>query len=417
MMSRLTQIQWVSKVFWILAIVAILIWTMVPGYVVGWDLRVYGDAIKTLSAGHDPYADGSMIQRIFHADGPHPPGTPEPFTYIYPPLTLPLLRLIGKLPLGLSAAIYWVLFALAVLGTIRVGLALVEEGERPVFMLLAPVAVFFPGLLQNDTLFSGNVASVLYGAVLTAALVGWRRGDWRWFYGLTLLASCFKAPMLSLLAIPIFSARRQWIPAGATGAAGCLLFAVQPLIWPVLFRHYLEAVELRFSFNHDVGSSAAGLLADLLYNRVPYSVTSGVFYLFYGSLVVAALWVLSRLYLNGCFSLQQWAPVLLLGTLLLNPRIIEYDIAPMTIPMALIAWRFFANGRKVGPTVVLSVVFFTVINVLAARWNWKALACLEMFGLFVAGCCDLWRFPRSEPSIEELREIGLETTACIQLER
>lgn len=413
MTSQLTRIQWVSRVFWVLAITAILIWSMVPSYLVGWDLRVYGDAIKSLQAGHDPYVDGTTIQRIFHAQGPHPPGTGTPFTYVYSPLTLPLVGLIGKLPINLTAAIYWVLFGIGVFAAIRVGLALVEERERPVFMLLAPVAFFFPGLLQNDVLFSGNIAYILYGAILTAALVGWRRGDWRWFYGLTLLASCFKAPMLSLLAIPVFSARRQWIPAGLTGAAGCVLFGMQPLIWPALFRHYLEAVELQFSFNHDFSSSPAGLLADVLYDRIPYSVTSGVFYLFYGALVAGALWVLSRRFLNGAFSLQQWAPVLLLGTLLLNPRIMEYDIAPMTIPIALIMWRFFASGRKLGPAVLLSAFFLTAINVLAARWDWRAVACLEMLGLFLAGCCDLWQQSTVEPSRAELREIGLETTADV----
>lgn len=413
MTSRWTRIQWVSRIFWVLAMVAILIWSMVPGYTVGWDLRVYGAAIQSLRAGHDPYLDGVAIQRVFHASQPHAPGTPTPFTYVYSPLTLPLIGLIGKLPLNPIAAVYWALFALGVLAAIRVGLTLTEESERPVFMLLAPLVSFFPALLEHDVIFSGNIAYVLYGAVLTAALVGWRRGDWRWFYGMTLLASCLKAPLLSLLAIPVFSARRQWVPAVVTGAAGCLLFGIQPLIWPVLFRHYLEAVELQFSFNHDFSSSPAGLLADVLYDQVPYAVTSGVFYLFYGSMVAAALWLLSRRYLAGAFTLERWAPVLLLGTLLLNPRIMEYDIAPMTLPMGLIAWRFFANGRKVGPTLMLSAFFFAGLNVLAKRWDWRSVVCLEMVGLFLAGCCDLWQMPVTEGGEEELRELGMETTARV----
>ncbi len=46
----------------------------------------------------------------------------------------------------------------------------------PVFALLAPAAIFFPGLLQNDVFFSGNVACILYALVLLGAVVGWRAG-------------------------------------------------------------------------------------------------------------------------------------------------------------------------------------------------------------------------------------------------
>ena len=89
----------------------------------------------------------------------------------------------------------------------------------------------------------------------------------------------------------------------------------------MLFRHYLQAVELQFSFNHDFSSSPAGLVADALYDVIPYQITSAGFYLFYGSGVFAVLLYLSRRYFAGEFSLKQWAPVVLTGTLLLNPRI------------------------------------------------------------------------------------------------
>ena len=39
------------------------------------------------------------------------------------------------------------------------------------------------------------------------------------------------------------------------------------------------------------------------------------------------------------FSRDLWLPVALVGTFLLNPRIMKYDMAALTIPMLLIAWR------------------------------------------------------------------------------
>jgi hypothetical protein len=226
-------------------------------------------------------------------------------------------------------------------------------------------------------------------------VLGWRRGQWTWFYAAVLLASCCKAPMLSLLAIPVFSARRQWWPVAVTGAAGVGLFLLQPLIWPELFQHYLEAVELQFSFNHDFSSSPAGLLADKLYYRVPYQVTSAVSYAVYALVVLLVLWSLSRRYLAGRIAFTQWMPVLLLGTILLNPRIMEYDIAPVTLLMAVVTWRLAGwAGGTLRRTIVLAAVFFAVINLLAApifaSHYWRLIACCALVGEFGLGAWMVW---------------------------
>jgi len=221
----------IPRVFWVLSVTAILIWSLVPGYVVGWDLNVYKAAIVSLRNGHDPYADAIAIQRVFHAQllAEHRtlgPGMAPPFSYVYSPITLPLLRWVGHVPFGASAVVYWLFYVWSVAAAVWVGWWAVEERERRAFAVLVPVAVFFPGLLQQDVFFSGNVAFILYGCALVAALAGWRRGNWGWFYVAALIASCFKAPLLTLLAIPVLSARKQWVPAGVTAALGFGLFVM-----------------------------------------------------------------------------------------------------------------------------------------------------------------------------------------------
>ena len=72
-----------------------------------------------------------------------------------------------------------------------------------------------------------------------------------------------------------------------------------------------------------------------------------IFYLCYAIPLFALLFALSRRYLQGSFTLRQWAPVLLVGVILFNPRILEYDVAPITLPLTLIAWRFFAGFTAV----------------------------------------------------------------------
>ncbi len=247
----------------------------------------------------------------------------------------------------------------------------------------------FPGLLESGVVLGGNIAYVLYPAVLLCAAVGWRRGDWRWFYAAVLAASCVKAPMLSLIAIPILSARRQWIPAGLTAVAGVALFAGQPLIWPTLFKNYLQAVDLQFLYNRDFGCSPAGLLSDILYtHNIPYSPAGLIFYLCYAVPLLALLWHLSRKYLDGDFSLAEWIPVLLVGVILLNPRIMEYDVAPLTLLMALIAWRFFARFTSTAKTIVCMAVLVVMTNGVAA-FGWYVRKLVNgplLILLFAAGC-------------------------------
>ncbi len=362
---------------WTLTLVTLVIWAKLGG--VGWDVDIYRAGMHSLRAGHDPYIDATSVQRLFHEQLLANPklllAQDPPFSYVYSPMTLPLLRLIAAIPGWLSGGAYCVLYFAAALAQVWVTFRAVERSERPYFRYLAPVAIFFPGFLANATIMSGNVAYLLYAMVLVAAVLGWQRGIWRWFYLATLAASCVKAPLLSLVVIPILSARRQWLPVVCTGAAGIALFAVQPVVWPTLFRHYLEAVDLQFRFNRDFGCSPAGLFGDVLYSHgIAYSPASMIFFVAYAIPLFALLIYLSRLYLRGSFSLAQWMPVMLVGVILLNPRIMEYDTAPIALPLALIAWRLLARWTRPPRRIAcLSLLFLAANSVGTLSWNIRKL--------------------------------------------
>lgn len=400
-------------IFWFLALLSITIWSLLPGADIGWDLKVYHNALNSLRAGHDPYLDGMAVQRIFHAHLAEHRNDAPPYTYVYSPLTLPLLRVLLHLPLAWVGMVYWTLYALGTLAALVLGWRCVRERERPVFALLAPAAVFFPGLLQHDTFLSGNVATILYGVVLAAAWVGWTRGRWLPFYAAVVLASCFKAPLLSLVVIAPFSARGHWIRAGLTAAAGVLLFAMQPHIWPSLFQHYLQAVDLQFSFNRDFSSSPAGLVANALFRQFDYHKVSLIAYLLYA---VPVFWVLFRLgvlYRAQRLHLQQWMPLVLVGTVLLNPRIMEYDVAPITLPLALLGYRFFAGEGSVRKGCWGLGTVFAVANVLAAlkpSLLWRPVEGTLLLCLFAAGTVQAFRSMEAEATraSPELASAGLE---------
>lgn len=397
-MPRRTTVDWlIPVVFWILAIAAVpLWWVFDPGN--GWDAKVYRDAIHSLQAGHDPYADGIAAQSAFYAQIEIPAHSPPPYVYVYAPLTLPLLRMAGALPESVYTWGYWLLYGAAVLAQLWVTMQAAEPKERRFLVYVAPAAAFFPGLLQNDTLKCGNIAYILYGLVFLAALNGWRRGRWHWFYAATLAASVVKAPLLTLLAIPVLSARRQWLPAGAAAAVGVGMFAMQMWLWPTYFRNYLRAVELQFSYNHDFGLSPVGLFSRALSDLgLPYSRVTGLFYILYALPLAGILFYLARQYFDGKFSLERWMPVMLAGVILLDPRIMEYDVAPITLLLALILWRaassFTSNARATVicclSFVVLNAIVFLARNAGVQTKGWRDIeGCLLVF-LFAAGSANL----------------------------
>lgn len=371
----------------------------------GWDLNVYRRAIDSLRAGHDPYIDSMAAQRAYFGQARHAADDP-PFGFVYPPVTLPILRAAGALPAWLSSSMYWLLSIAGALAEIWVALLAVEERERSFFLYLAPITIFFPGLLANGIFLGVNVAYILYGAVLLAAVIGWRRERWGWFYLAVLVASCVKAPMLSLVAIPLFSARKQWVPAMATAGAGVALFACSAMAWPVLFAHQMEAVDLQVRLFRDFGSSPAGLFSTMLLDHGRFSpALSMLCYLAYAVPVFLVLRALSQRYFAGEFSFTQWMPVLLVGVLLLNPRLIEYDLAVVTLPLALIAWRSLASmGTPRRASVWLAVALVAMNGAALASWTmWKFTEGPLLVACFVAGTTGLLKEARVV-EIEELWE-------------
>ncbi len=386
----LTRSRAIAVTFWVLALAAIPLWTHYDKP--GWDIVFYRNAITALHAGHDPYLDAMAVQQAFHATlAQHPNDTP-PYSYVYSPMTLSLLRFLGALPVWLSGSLYWLAVAVGAFVPVFVLLRVKAESDAAFFRIVAPVAIFFPGLLAQDTVLSGNVAFVLYGIVLLGAYIGWRKNIWLWCYLAVLIASVFKAPLLCLVAIPLFSARKQWLPTTITAVLGLGLFAVQSLLWPSLFHHFLQAVELQFSYNRDFGSSPAGVFSYIITGHgVPYSPYSEIFYLAYAIVLFATLLYLSRKFLDGAFTLAQWVPVLLLGVVMLNPRLMEYDLAPLALPMALIGWRFTRRLSDSSAAVAIYFSIFLAANLIGAGINgcWKPTECILLVASFVAGCWTL----------------------------
>jgi hypothetical protein len=299
-----------------------------------WDLTIYQQAMQWLRNGLDPYATGQARQIAEHARGHYA------FTYVYPPVTMVFLRILNHIPSLPGRLLYWTMYAAGFGCQLWAGTHLARPSERKLLQYLLPLVVFFPGLIPNEVILSGNIAIPLYGAVWVGAVRGWKQERWGVFYAAVLAASLFKLPLLTLLAIPVLMGAAQFLNSAITAAGALALFFAQRLIWPKEFAEYLSDVQLQFTLNHDFGRGLVGIFCRVL-NAMgrPFTTASTVFYLVYAALVFVVLASFAQSYRRKEVEGSTWMTVLLTGTILLNPRIMSYDALSATLPMMLLVVR------------------------------------------------------------------------------
>lgn len=329
----------------------------------GWDAQGYWKAAQAVHHDSDPYAEDLVALQAFHTRLASNPAERPPFVYVYSPMTLPFLRLLAVFPRWLLGLLYWTAVATGVLLQLWAGFQMADQRERRWLALMLPAIIFFPGLITDDAILSGNVAYPLYGVILAAATAGWKHGRWSWYYIAVLAASIFKTPFLVFLAFPILMesgrdrdsdsdrGKRQWVPSATTAVIGVLIFAAQIRLWPGLFREYLSSLRLVFDYLHDFGYGPAGTVGRALWRRgLPSALATTILHLLVVCALAVVLLFLARRVREWKLPREAWVPVALVGTALLNPRIMKYDLAAITIPMLLIGGRAlrFALGRSVG---------------------------------------------------------------------
>lgn len=362
----------------------VLLWVGAVGSLVGmshyipscWDLTIYQQAMQWLRDGLDPYAIGQARQIAEHARGHYA------FTYVYPPVTMVILRILNHIPSLPGRLLYWTMYAGGFGCQLWAVSQLARPSERTLLRYVLPVAVFFPGLFPNEIILSGNLAIPLYGAVWMGAVRGWKQERWGVFYAAVLAASLFKLPLLTLLAIPVLMGTAEFLNSVMTAAGALALFFAQRLIWPKEFAEYLGDVQMQFTLNHDFGRSPAGILGQILSAMGrPFTTASTVFYLVYGALIFVVLASFAQSYRRKEVEGSTWMTVLLTGTILLNPRIMFYDALAITVPMLLLVVRGWQS--RAGRWCLLAGAAATACAYVAGQDN--AGDAILLVSVFVAG--------------------------------
>ena len=423
--SLIQHVRWFSRprliaLFWMGAVITLIVMACVGPF--GWDVPPRWKAIQAVHHGSDPYAEELVaLQAWFHNRSAFNPAEHPPFVYGYSPMTLPLLRVLAVFPGWLLGLLCGAAIATGAGLQLWVGFRMADRRERRWLALMLPAIIFFPGLITDDAILGGNVVYLLYGVVLAAAPAGWKRGRWSWYYIAVLAASVFKLPFLTLLAFPVLVDKRQWFPSGMTALAGVLIFASQMRLWPSMFQEYLLTLRLMLDTGNSFGFGPAGTLGRALWMRgLPFSSATTIVYLVFACVVGIVLLFLARRVREWDLPRETWIPIALVGTFLLNPRIMKYDIAAITVPMLLIGWRALrwaldgpdderlgdnthgAGQQRYSRTLILvaSACFLAPNVIMVAGPTWVPEEPVRLVLLLVIFAMGAWSLYQSRPEVQ-----------------
>jgi len=339
-----------------------------------WDLRVTTEALRYLRLGLDPYAASIAHEQAEAALG-H-----RVFIYWYPPVSILLLRIINIIPAIMRSLMFWAVYVaglgLQMWGASRYAL----PSERHKLRFLFPLTLFFPAFVPSDSILSGNLAIPMYGAIMAASVRGWRDGRWGWFYGAVLASSLLKPPMLVWLAVPLLIGSAQLVPSALAAACGVDAFIVQRIIWPERFASFMVSI-------HHALPSETSYSAVAVFYRIPHKLGPlpprmvAVFYVMFSMAVFALLAYFAYQCKRGNIAGQNLAAVALLATAILAPRLKEYDLLPLTIPMAVILLRAIGSRVAAGIFVLGAGM---VVAVLATGHLW-AVDFISVMTVFLIG--------------------------------
>jgi hypothetical protein len=347
------------------------------------DLRVSSEAMHYLRMGVDPYVASLARQKaeaaLGHSKGEAALGH-HVFVYLYPPISIEFLKVLNMVPAWPRAAIFWIAYAVGFGLQLWAGSRFAPAAERRMLRFVFPLVMFFPAFVPSDTLVSGNIAIPMYGAVLAAAVRGWHKGRWGVFFGVILASSLMKPPILVWLAVPLLLGAGQLTPTIAAALCGVGLFAVQKFLWAQRFAEFMSSI--RYTLPLEINYSIVAMFGKFLeFIGHPSDRAAAAFYVSFSLAVFGILAYFARELRRKKVAEQNFAAVVLVSTALFAPRLKEYDLLPLTIPMALIVLRGVQNP---GARIVL-ILGAVGVGVALITGRLTAVDTISVVTVFLAG--------------------------------
>jgi hypothetical protein len=350
-----------------------------------WDAHVYAHAIRAIETGGDPYARET------------------PLMYVYPPVFLYGARALRYLIHGELAWKLYLLLNLSAVIAIPVVIAtryLRSHWLNAGCALL--ISTFHPFFTSAFSFFSGNLANVLYALVLLAGVPGVRKNRWACFYVTLVGAAAIKIPMLAFLLLPLLVGEGQVVPSLFTGLTVLILNGAQRVLILGAYHGYLDAARFQLLVRNDVGLGLFATLFRLVHRsaHLPQSLPYAAHVVFFASLAAGLCWAHKR---GVPASMRNWwISLVLLLSVLCNPRVLAYDIALIIVPLAFLTVEMLGAclARKLPPMLLAGCVVAAIIALARSPLNFYyffSIACFPIAAYL--------RFTSSNPA----HDIALET--------
>ena len=378
------------------------------------DLRPYSEAMHYLRMGVDPYA--AILARQKAEDAPehdkaeaalgHDKGEAafghRVFGYLYPPISIEFLKVLNMVPAWLRGAMFWIAYAVGFGLQLWAGSRFALEAERRMLRFIFPLVMFFPAFVPSDTLLSGNIAIPMYGAVLAAAARGWHTQRWGAFFGVVLASSLLKPPILVWLVVPLLLGWAQAAASVGTALCGVGLFAVQKFLWPQRFAEFMSSI--RYTLPLEINYSLMAMFGKLLeFIGHPSDRAAAAFYLAVSLAVFGMLVYFARELRRKNVAGQNFAAVVLVSTALFALRLKEYDLLPLTIPMALILLR---GVRNPGARIIL-ILGAVAVGVALVTNRLTAVDTISVATVFLVGVYGLNTEARASRALRQHEEVAI----------
>ncbi len=299
----------VYLLLWLLVALALYVFTSHLGTWALWDAKVYARALHDWRNGQDPYSLSDPL-----------------LLFVYPPVFLYAGGFLARvLPADLGWFLYLAVFAAA---SLALPFVLARFYLRRSWFSVAfayVLAVMLPRFTGLMALRTGNITNIFYFVALAAAIPGMRKNRWGYFYAVIFLIVVVKVNFLIMLLLPLWLGRRQWVPSILCGLCAIATYPVQKMLWPQLFAGFKNAASQQITGHGAYGYGVMRFGVEIESARhhavglMPY-VLQVIFIL----VVIGAMFALRRRLGTG-EEQSLWPALVVLATILCNPRILPYD--------------------------------------------------------------------------------------------
>lgn len=286
------------------------------------DAHVYSRALNIRHHGGDPYLEDARLR------------------FVYPPWFL-LVPYIGK--------VGWYLYLVVNVGSLLSIPYLISrylQGTWATTTWCYLVFTLMPTLPGEESMMGGNLANILYAALLLSGLRGIRSSRWLAYYVAVFLFASVKPQMLCFLLLPLLWGA-GWIGSTLSVASVGATFGVQWALAPRLFKEFEMAVRSQLVTDGDIGVGIPSLFHNWHISVLMHFLVIAIFTL--------CMWM-TRPHRND----PAWISAILVLCVLANPRLIHYDIAVAAVPTLYV----LANGFQRSPKLagLCSVVLFLLFS-------------------------------------------------------